>query len=375
MSEQRNATIGEYFSKLPDPRQEGKIRHELIDIITIVICAVISGCDEWTEIELYGNAKKSWFETFLKLPNGIPSHDTFSRVFSIISTDKLEECFLDWINAVFEKTERQVVAVDGKTLRRSHDRSSGKPAIHMVSAWAGKNQITLGQVQTDAKSNEITAIPELLNLLEIKGCIVTIDAMGCQKKIADQITDQGADYVLALKKNQGNLYEDVTLFFEDAQQRNFADIAFNYFETVDGDHGRVEIRRYWTVSQIDWLHEKEKWKNLNIIGMAQLETHQGKKETIDNRYFISSLSDDAQEFGNAVRMHWGIENSVHWILDIAFREDDCRKRKGNSASNFARVRRIALNLLKNDKTIKAGVKAKRKRAGWDNEYITHLLSS
>ena len=374
MPEKKDATIESHFSSLTDPRQRGKVRHELTDIMVLVICAVISGCDDWTEIEIYGRKKEDWLRTFLKLPNGIPSHDTISRVFEMISPVELENCFLSWVSSVFEKTDGQVVAIDGKTLRRSHDRASNKAAIHMVSAWASGNGITLGQVETDQKSNEITAIPQLLDLLEIKGCIVTIDAMGCQKKISDKIVDNGADYVLAVKGNQGNLHEDIKLFFEDAQSSNFLDIPYKYYEEVDGGHGRVDIRRYWTVADIDWLEERGKWKNLAFIGMAQTETHKGEEITVDNRYFISSMSDDAERFANAVRSHWGIENSCHWILDIAFREDDCRKRKGNSAGNFSKVRRIALNLLKNDTTIKRGVKAKRKAAGWDNEYLVGLLS-
>jgi predicted transposase YbfD/YdcC len=374
MPEKKDATIESHFSSLTDPRQRGKVRHKLTDIMILVICAVISGCDDWTEIELYGRKKEAWLRTFLELPNGLPSHDTISRVFEMISPVELENCFLSWVNGVFEKTNGQIVAIDGKTLRRSHDRSSNKAAIHMVSAWASENGITLGQVETDQKSNEITAIPQLLDLLEINGCIVTIDAMGCQKMISDKIIDNGADYVLAVKGNQGNLYEDIKLFFEDAQNSNFLDISHQYYEEVDGGHGRVDIRRYWTVADIDWLEEKDKWKGLNIIGMAQTETHTGEKITLENRYFISSIANDAEKFGNAVRDHWTIENSCHWTLDIAFREDDCRKRKGHSAANFSRIRRMALNLLKNDTTIKRGVKAKRKAAGWDNDYLVSLLS-
>ena len=373
MRKKNDGTIESHFSSLTDPRTKGKVRHKLIDILTITICAVICGCDDWTEIELYGKEKQDWLGTFLELPNGIPSHDTFSRVFSMLCPDELEKCYLSWVNSVFEKTDGRIVAVDGKTLRRSHDRSSNKAAVHMVSAWCSANQITLGQVATDQKSNEITAIPELLRVLDISGCIVTIDAMGCQKKIGRQIVDQGGDYVLALKGNQGNMHEDIKLYFEDALNIGFKDIEHEYFETIDGDHGRVEIRRHWTVSQICWLEDKEKWKGLNMIGMVQSERHVGDDISIENRFYISSLSADAECFANAVRQHWGIENSCHWTLDIAFREDECRKRKGNSAANFSKIRRIALNVLKNVKTVKAGVKAKRKVAGWDNEYLERLI--
>ncbi len=369
-----DCSIARHFLNLTDPRQGGKIHHKLIDMITITICAVISGCDDWTEISLYGNEKIEWLSTFLELPNGIPSHDTFSRVFSIISPDELETCFLSWVSDVFEKTDKQVIAIDGKTLRRSHDKGANQKAIHMVSAWAAENKITLAQVATDQKSNEITAIPELLKLLEVNGCIVTIDAMGCQTKIADQIVDQGADYVLAVKGNQGNLHDDLQLYFQDAVENGFNGVDYDYFETIDGDHGRVEIRRYWTVSDIDWIDGKDKWKDLNIIGMAQSERHVGDHQSIENRYFISTLPNNAELFGKSVRQHWGIVNSAHWILDIAFREDDCRKRKGNSGINFSKIRRIALNLLKNDKSRKVGVKAKRKSAGWNNSYLESLLA-
>ncbi len=373
MTEKPGVAIIDHFSSLTDPRLQGKVRHKLVDIVTITICAVICGCDDWTEVSLYGDKKKDWLGTFLELPNGIPSHDAFSRVFSMISTDEMERCFLSWVNAVFEKTDGQVVAVDGKTLRRSHDRSSNKSAIHMVSAWASENRITLGQVQTEEKSNEITAIPALLELLEIKGCIVTIDAMGCQKKIANQIVEQGADYVLSLKGNQGNMHKDIKHFFEDALQKEFDGVESRMVETIDGDHGRVEIRRYYTVNEIDWLEGREKWRELNSLGMVQSERHIGEDITVENRFYISSLTDAPELFAKAARQHWGVENGCHWTLDIAFREDDCRKRKGNSAANFSRARRIALNLLKNDDTTKAGVKAKRKVAGWDDEYVGKLI--
>jgi predicted transposase YbfD/YdcC len=374
MTEKTETTIAHHFSTLTDPRQKGKIRHKLLDIVTIAICAVISGADDYTEIALYGEEKREWLGTFLELPNGIPSHDTFARTFAMISSDEMEKSFLSWVNGVFEKTNGRVVAIDGKTLRRSHDRSSGKAAIHMVSAWAAENNITLGQVQTDQKSNEITAIPELLKLLDISGCIVTIDAMGCQKKIAAQIVGQGADYVFSLKGNQGNMHDDIELFFEDALNRKFKDMEHGYLETVEGDHGRVETRKYYTVEDIDWLDGKDKWTKLKTIGMVQSERYSDGKTTIENRYFISSLASGTECFANAVRSHWGIENTCHWILDIAFREDDCRKRKGNSAANFSRVRRMAMNLLKSNEAVKAGMKAKRKVAGWSNDFVEKLIA-
>lgn len=287
--------------------------------------------------------------------------------------EEFERCFVSWIHAVFKITGGQTVAIDGKTLRRSHDRSSGKAAIHMVGAWVAETGVSLGQVKTEDKSNEITAIPELLKLLDISGCIVTIDAMGCQKELARQICHQGADYVLALKGNQGNLHKDIQLFFEHAQECQFKDIPHQSYETTDGGHGRVEVRRHVTISDLHWLEDRAKWKNLNLIGMVQSQRHIGDNITRETRYYISSLPNDAKRFASAVRDHWTIENQLHWVLDIAFREDDCRVRDRNAASNLSILRRFALSLCKQEKTAKVGIKIKRKRAGWNNAYLLTLL--
>jgi len=366
-------TIMEHFSALTDPRVRLKTKHKLIDIIVITICGTICGADNWAEIARYGRMKQQWLKEFLELPNGIPSHDTFGRVFSLLSPKEFQRCFLDWIQAVFTVTGGQVVAIDGKMLRHSYDRSNNKAAIHMVSAWASATGLTLGQVKTDEKSNEITAIPELLELLEIKGCIVTIDAMGCQKKIAAQIVDNDADYVLALKGNQGSLNDDVVLFFLDAAENNFKDIDFDYHETVDGGHGRVEIRRYWAVSDIDWLDQKQDWKGLRTIGMVESERHIDEKVSVEKRFFIASINRDAKLLAKAVREHWGIENKVHWVLDVAFQEDDSRIRKDYAPENLAVIRHMALNLLRREKSQKVGIKAKRKMAGWDDSYLQKIL--
>lgn len=374
MQEKKAVAIVEHFKNIEDPRIERGKLHNLMDIIAIAICAVICGADTWEDIELFGEAKHEWLKQFLELPNGIPSHDTFGRVFSIISPVEFQRSFLNWIKAISESIEREVVVIDGKTSRRSYDKSKGKGAIHMVSAWATANRVVLGQVKTEDKSNEIRAIPELLDILALNGCIVTIDAMGCQKNIAAGVIDKGADYVLALKGNQGTLHEDIKLFFQDAKETSFKDIHHDFYETIDGDHGRIETRRYSIVSDIEWLEGKADWKEIKSIGMVESEREIGDKLTKETRYYISSLPGNAQLFGDAVRKHWGIENSLHWVLDVVFREDECRIRKGYAAENFAVLRHIALNLVRQEKSIKRGVKGKRLKAGWDNDYLGKILS-
>lgn len=367
-------SIISHFESLPEPRQSGKVAHKLIDVIIITICAVICGADNWVEVAEFGKEREKWLRKFLELPNGIPSHDTFGRVFSVISSVEFQKCFSSWIKAVFCVTKGQVIAIDGKTLRKSHDRSSNKAAIHMVSAWATANRVVLGQVKTAEKSNEITAIPELLNLLEIKGCIVTIDAMGCQKAIAEQIIRQKGDYVLGLKGNQGNLYEDVKLFFEYASLIEFDHINHSYHKEVDGDHGRIETRRVWTVSDLDWLEGKGQWKGLNVIGMVESTREIDDKTSTERRFYIGSIENNAKLLGNSVRVHWGIENSLHWSLDVTFREDSCRVRKGNAPENLAVVRHLALGLLKQEQSARTGIKAKRFKCALNTDYLTKTLT-
>jgi predicted transposase YbfD/YdcC len=363
-----------HFSNITDPRDLNK-RHKFIDIITIAICAVVCGANSWEHIQVFGQSKLNWFKDFLELPHGIPSHDTFGRVFAQIDPDQFQQSFMSWVQALCQLSHGQVIAVDGKTLRRSHDKSNGKSAIHMVSAWASANGIVLGQVKTDEKSNEITAIPELIKTLEVEGCIVTIDAMGCQKNIAKTIIDKGADYVLALKDNQGTLHDNVELFFQDYLKNNTNHSAIDSYQSTDGDHGRIEIRKYWTTSDINWLQGKESWKNLNTIGMVQRQRHVGDDSSIETSYYISSIENDAKRFGHAVRSHWGIENSLHWVLDVSFREDESRIRKDNAPQNFAVLRHMALNLLKTETSLKKSVKSKQLRAGWDNNYLTKVLNA
>ena len=368
----RKAMILEFFSELTDPRLDRRKRHLLEDIVVLAICGILGGADDWVGIEAFGKEKYQWFKQFLALPNGIPSHDTFSRVFSLLSPDEFQACFTRWIHAIAIKTKGQVVPIDGKTLRRSHDRGHGQSAIHMVSAWASENRLVLGQLKTDAKSNEITAIPELLQVLDISGCIITIDAMGCQKNIAEIIIKKEADYVFALKANHENLFKEVTAAFAKAESNNFQDAALDYYETTTKDHGRLEIRRYWVMNNLSEFKHIAAWKNIRLIGMVESERTVRGKTKIERRYYISSLEKNASLFAKAVRLHWGIENSVHWVLDMAFREDESRVRKGHGPENLAILRHIALNLLRDDST-RLGIKNKRLRAGWSTEYLTHLL--
>lgn len=369
----KTTTLIEHFSELEDPRELGKVRHNLIDIVTIALCGVICGANDWVGVETFGKAKEKWLRSFLELANGIPSHDTFNNVFNKLSAKRFQECFIKWVQEVIELTGGEVVAIDGKRLRRSYDRESGKGAIHMVSAWASENQMVLGQVKTDEKSNEITAIPALLKLLDIKGCTVTIDAAGCQKNIARDIIECGADYVLALKGNQGALHQDVKDYFEYAQAKNFEGIKHQYVETLNADHGRIETRRYWIVSDIDWLDGKEKWESISSIGMVESQRELKEKITVEQRFFINSF-DEAKRFARAVRAHWGIESILHWSLDVTFNEDYSRLRKLNGAENFAVLRHIALNLLKQDSSRKTGIQNKRLRAALDQKYLFNILT-
>ena len=370
-------SIRDHFATVEDPRIDRTKAHGLLDIIVIAVCAVVCGADSWVDVEDFGHAKLAWLRRFMPLPNGIPSHDTFGEVFARLDPAQFQTSFLNWVRAVMEVTGGQVIAVDGKTLRRSHDHRLGKDAIHMVSAWATANRVVLGQIKVDEKSNEITAIPALLQVLDLAGCIVTLDALGTQKEIAQTIVAREADYVLALKENQGHLYDDVQATFEDAAQHQFQAVPHDYHKTVTKGHGRLEIRECWTISRADYLEalrDYTLWPQLHSIGMVQAERRVGATTSVERRYYLSSLAGDAAQLSDAIRSHWGVENGLHWCLDIAFREDESRIRKGAGDQNFAVLRHLALNLLKQEKTAKVGIKAKRLKAGWDEAYLLKVLA-
>lgn len=375
MEEKISAGVEQYFSDLEDPRVDRTKLHKLVDILVIAICAVIAGADNWEDIEEFGKARQEWFETFLELPSGIPSHDTFNRVFARLNPAQFQRCFINWITAVSQLVGGQVIAIDGKVLRRSQDKGIGKTAIDMVSAWATANHLVLGQMKVDEKSNEITAIPQLLEVLEVSGCIVTIDAMGCQTEIAEKIIEQEAHYVLALKENQGNLYADVVQLFDDLEHSGYKAYEHDYDQTVNKNHGRIETRECWTISDpaiLQHLRGFANWKGLMTVSRIRSERQIGAERSCEDRYHIASLSGAARVL-HAVRSHWGIENQLHWILDLAFDEDRCRVRKDHGPENFAILRHIALNLLKQEKTCKRGIKGKRLLAAWKQNYLLKVL--
>lgn len=370
--------IKEHFSKVTDPRKDRTKDHKLIDIIAIAICAVICGAEGWVDVELYGNSKLHWLSTFLELPNGIPSHDTFGRVFSLIDAQQFQLAFYEWVWAVNDIIEGQIINIDGKCLRGSDEKRLGKRAIYMVSAWAEANEIVLGQRKVDEKSNEITAIPELLKILAISGCIVTIDAIGTQTNIAQTIVDGNADYILSVKENQGHLYEDISTLFAVDQAQDFKYATLDHAKTTNKGHGRIDTRECWSTSNPEYLNLLRgfhQWAGLKSIVMIIATRRIGDKETKHVRFYISSLPSNATRLLEAVRKHWSIENKLHWVLDVAMNEDHSRVRKNQSPENFAVLRHIALNLLKQEKTAKGGIHAKQLQAAWKEDYLLKVLAS
>lgn len=370
-------SISEHFGNLPDPRRRQGRRHSLSDMMVIAVTAVICAADSWSDVHDFGKAKLKWFETFLDLPHGIPSQDTFERVFSRLNPDAFERCFMEWTLALSVRSAGQLVAVDGKRIRRSFAHAwSQSVAVHLISAFATANATVFGQLAVDSKENEIVAIPRLLELLDLHGATVTIDAIGCQTAIVQQIVEQGGDYVLCVKDNQPALARSLQAELEDLMRRRFQDVPHDLCETVDGDHGRIETRQVWTTPQIDWLgDERNRWAGLRSVAVVESTRELPLRGVSrERRYYISSLDGmDAQRIAAAIRGHWGIENKLHYVLDVSFAEDQCRIRKGHAAQNFSRIRRIALNLLRRETTKKRGIKGKRLNAAWDHDYLLKLL--
>lgn len=367
-----NPCFVEHFSKLPDPRIERNKLHALMDIIVLTICAVISGAEGWEDIADFGRNQLDWLRRYIPLKNGVPSHDCIAYVISRLSPKGFQDCFISWTRSVYTQTEGELISVDGKTARGSRDRKNNRNPLHMVSAWSSANRLVLGQEATDVKSNEIIAIPKLLALLELKGCIVTLDAMGCQREIAKQIINQGGDYVLGLKGNQGSLHEAVEDYFTTAQAAKFKQIKRDYIEEVDNSHGRLETRRYWITDDLQTLPKTECWAGLRSIGMIEREYEEAGKFFKEKRFFINSIPPSAKTFAYAARGHWVIENTLHWRMDVVLREDASRIRKGNAPSIMTSIRHLVLNLFQKEPS-KLSLPKKRRMAAWDSDFRAKVL--
>jgi len=382
MERGQDLSIAAHFAAVDDPRVERTKQHSLVAILTIALCAMICGADGWVEVEEFGQAKRAWLATFLELPHGIPAHDTFGRVFAALDPDQFAACFRSWVAGVQAATgiDAEVIAIDGKEARRSHDRGAGKAALRLVSAWATGARLVLAQRAVADKASELGALPEVLALLALEGCIVTIDAMGCHANIAQAIVDGGGAYVLALKGNQGRLCADAQALFADAQAVGFAGVTHDYHREVDGGHGRVEIREAWAITDpahLAYLDPDGAWPALRALGVVRAERRIGDAVSQETRYYLASVDGlaPARALNRAVRSHWDIENGLHWVLDIAFREDECRVRVGHAAHNLAVLRHIALTLLRRERTARIGLKAKRLKAGWDHRYLRRVLAA
>jgi predicted transposase YbfD/YdcC len=362
-----------HFSKLEDPRQINKSLYPLQEILLLVLCAVLSGADDWVAIALYGEKKLNFLRRFLPYANGTPSHDQLGYLFARIDEKRFQQCFINWVTCLRHALEG-VVAIDGKTLRRSFNAAGKKGAIHMVSAWCSEQNLVLGQVKVDEKSNEITAIPELLDLLQIHGAIVTIDAMGCQRNIAQQIIDKKGDYIFSLKGNQGTLRDDVELFFEEQMRVDFADTIVSCHQTVEKSHGRIEVRKVTVCSDVEWLQQRHDWPGLASIVMLEYVAEMGSKTRRETRFYISSLTVEAELMAAHIRDHWGVENGLHWVMDMVFRDDECRIRKDGAPANFAVIKHMASNILRSSKS-KQSMRQKRHAAGWDDDFLFELITT
>lgn len=370
-------TMMDIFRDIPDPRRGNGIRHKLEEVLLIAVLAILCDCRTYIEMEIFGECREEWLRTFLELPNGIPSHDTFGDVLAMIDPKALHEAFSEWVATLREHISNEVIAIDGKTIRRSKNTAKGKRALHVVSAWANENQLVLGQLAVEEKSNEITAIPALLKLLHIKGCIVTIDAMGTQKDIAATIIECGGEYVLQVKDNQKMLREDISYYLEQevmSEPKSTLRAAQQIAKTIEKSHGRIETRTCYVTENIDWLVQKDDWKNLAGIGVIVSERLIGDQKTVDQSYFIySQKGATAEQLLHYKRSHWGIENSLHWTLDVNFREDESRVREGNGAENLNILRHLALNLVKKETSVKGSIRVKLKRCGLDPKYLIKVL--
>jgi predicted transposase YbfD/YdcC len=370
MQKHLKITLMNAMTLVPDPRVDRRKLHCLSDLLTIAICALLCGADSFEDMEVFGEAKQDWFKTFLDLPHGIPSHDTFNRVFAALDPQAFLDCFMRWTQSLRGAVEQEIVALDGKALRRAINRGECPKVV--VSAWAVENGLALGQLKVTDKSNEITAVPKLLRALELAGCIVTLDAMGCQKEIAREIKEADADYVLALKGNHGQAHAEIKSYLDEAIVRQAPELV--YKETVEKGHGRLEIRRYWQSGVVGWFAERHLWEGLQSVGVVEAVREKSGERTVERRYYLSSLPVEVERFARAVRSHWAIENQLHWVLDVDFGEDQSRARSGHAAENLAILRRWALNLVKQDEQKKKrSLKGRMKAAGWDNRYLLHLL--
>lgn len=365
--------LSEYFRDIQDPRIDRCKKYRLLDVIVITLLATISGAEGWEDIQRFADARKAQLKKFLLLENGIPQHDVYRRVFVRLIPEQIETCFMAWIRSIRETIDQEIIAIDGKALRGSFDRNRGIKAAHIVSAWATENRLVFAQVKVDEKSNEITAIPDLLAMIALKGCIVTIDAMGCQYEIANQIVEANANYVLSLKGNQGGLHDDVTEYFSDIDF-DAPEQDIKVFTTTDVDHGRIETRRYAIIDNVDWLKSRHpNWQSIQSIGVIESKREIGDQISIERRHYLSSLPADPQLFAKAARAHWGIENSLHYVLDVAFREDACTIKNGNAPENMAWMRKFAITLVRMDKDPKSSVRGKIKNLAWSEEYLERLL--